>query len=127
MHTTERNWARLPASHPDHLAAGVAAISAVYPDSRNPFAHPELLADEGLEAWTVSEVWLMGHPTPDHYVDITDTFDRKVEALLAHESQTAHLPDLAGFLRQWAQGNAEAGGLGAERLAEAFKLVPTVF
>jgi LmbE family N-acetylglucosaminyl deacetylase len=31
MHTTERNWARLPASHPDHLAAGVAAISAVYP------------------------------------------------------------------------------------------------
>jgi LmbE family N-acetylglucosaminyl deacetylase len=125
--TTERNWARLPASHPDHLAAGVAAISAVYPDSRNPFAHPELLAEEGLEAWTVSEVWLMGHPTLDHYVDITDTFDSKIEALRAHESQTAHLPDLAGFVRQWARGNAEAGGLGPERLAEAFKVVPTVF
>ena len=46
-------------AHPDHLAAGEAAIAAVYPDARNPFAHPELLAAEGLEAWAVSEVWLM--------------------------------------------------------------------
>ena len=38
-----RNWARLPASHPDHLAAGEAAINAIYPDARNPFAHKELL------------------------------------------------------------------------------------
>ena len=31
------------ASHPDHLAAGEATVCAVYPDARNPFAHPELL------------------------------------------------------------------------------------
>ena len=34
----ERNWDRIGASHPDHLAAGEATIQAVYPDSRNPFA-----------------------------------------------------------------------------------------
>ena len=34
----ERNWSRIYASHPDHLAAGEAAICAVYPDARNPFA-----------------------------------------------------------------------------------------
>ena len=48
-------WRRLPASHPDHRAAGEAAVAAVYPDARNPFAHPELLAEEGLEAWSVRE------------------------------------------------------------------------
>ena len=39
----ERNLDRIFASHPDHLAAGEAAMCAVYPDSRNPFAFPELL------------------------------------------------------------------------------------
>ena len=34
----ERNWERIGASHPDHLAAGEAAVQAVYPDARNPFA-----------------------------------------------------------------------------------------
>ena len=56
----DRNWDFIYASHPDHLAAGEAAVDAVYPDSRNPFAHPELLDVEGLEPWTVSELWLMG-------------------------------------------------------------------
>ncbi|CAN0509017.1 unnamed protein product, partial [Phaeothamnion confervicola] len=39
-----RNLDRIYASHPDHLAAGEAALCAVYPDARNPFAFPELLA-----------------------------------------------------------------------------------
>ena len=55
----ERNWDFIFASHPDHLAAGEAAVCAVYPDARNPFAHPELLDDEGLEPWTVPELWIM--------------------------------------------------------------------
>ncbi len=46
----DRNYQRIYASHPDHLACGDATLAAVYPDSRNPFAHPELL-DEGYEAW----------------------------------------------------------------------------
>ncbi len=48
----ERNLEFIYASHPDHLAAGEAAVCAVYPDARNPFAHPELLDVERLEPWT---------------------------------------------------------------------------
>jgi LmbE family N-acetylglucosaminyl deacetylase len=85
----QRNWARIPASHPDHLAAGEAAMCADYPDARNPFAHPQLLA-EGLDAWTVREVWVSGDEAVDHYVDITDHWDQKIAALRCHASQTGH-------------------------------------
>jgi LmbE family N-acetylglucosaminyl deacetylase len=121
----ERNWDRIGAGHPDHLAAGEAAIRAVYPAARNPFAFPELLADEGLEPWTVGEVWVMAHPVTDVYVDVTDTFDRKLAALRAHVSQTAHNGDLETILRQWGGRTAERGGLADGRLAEAFKRVLT--
>ena len=121
----ERNWQRVYPSHPDHLATGEATVCAVYPDARNPFAHPELLADEGLEPWTVAEVWMMGGPQPNHYVDVTDTFDRKVAALRAHASQTSHMTDLDGMLRGWNAANATAGGLPEGRLAEAFHVIST--
>ena len=122
----ERNWERLGASHPDHMAAGEAAINAVYPDARNPFAHPHLAA-EGLEAWTVPEVWVMGGPKPNRYVDITDQFHRKIAALAAHESQTGHLEagSLEERLLQWSGANAATAGLPEGRLAEAFMVVET--
>jgi len=119
----ERVWARLGASHPDHRATGEATVDAVYPDARNPFAHPELLADEGLAAWTVRDLWLMGSPHAEHYVDVTDTFDRKLAALREHLSQTAHMDDLEGLLRGWLGANAEQAGLADDRLAEAFQRV----
>lgn len=118
----ERNYARVPASHPDHRAAGSATLDAVYPDARNPFAFPELAA-AGLEAWTVHDVWISGGPQPTRYVDVTDTFDRKIAALRAHESQTGHMEDLEGLVRTMLTRTATAGGLPDGRLAEAFHLV----
>src|SRR5205823_3189436 len=108
--TPERNYLRMPPSHPDHRAVGSAALDAVYPDARNPFAFPELLATEGLAPWTVREVWLSG-PSPNHAVDVTETFGRKVAALRAHESQTAHMEQLEDFLRGWLARNAAQLGL----------------
>ncbi len=119
----ERNWERLPASHPDHMAAAEATIQAVYPDARNPFAHPTLLHDEGLDAWTVHDLWIMGGPRPDHWIDITDTFEDKMAALRAHESQVGHREDLEDFMRQWATRIGTTAGLPAGRLAEAFMVV----
>jgi len=118
----ERNYARMPASHPDHRAAGSAALDAVYPDARNPFAFPEL-ADEGLEPWIVPEVWISGGPQLTHYVDVTDTSDRKIAALRAHESQTSHMDNLADMLRGWLSRSAAMGGLPEGRLAEAFQVL----
>lgn len=120
-------WRRIVASHPDHRAAGEAALAAVYPDARNPFAHPELLEDEGLEPWTVPEMWLMAAPVEriNHYVDVTDTFDAKVSALRAHRSQTGHMNGLEDMLRGWLSMVAERHHLAAGRLAEAFQVVDT--
>ncbi|MBE1533608.1 LmbE family N-acetylglucosaminyl deacetylase [Actinomadura algeriensis] len=126
MPSPERNYERIYPSHPDHRAVGAAALDAVYPDARNPYAFPELLT-EGLEAWTAREVWLSGGPTANHYVDITDRFDRKVSALRAHASQTGHSSedDLREMLRGWLSASAAAGGLPEGRLAEPFQVVNT--
>lgn len=122
----ERWWARIHASHPDHLACGEAAIRAIYPAARNPFAWPELISDEGLEPWTVDETWLMAHHDSPHAVDITDVFDRKVAALTAHASQTGHMGEqLRAMLAEWGHSNAAAAGLSGDRMAETFKVVPT--
>jgi len=119
----EWSWRRFHRNHPDHRAAGEAALSAVFPDARNPFAHPELLNEEGLEPWEVGEVWLMGGPSPNHFVDITDVFDRKIAALRAHESQTAHRDRLQEEMRERLAPNNQAAGLPADRLVEAFQVV----
>ncbi len=120
----ERNWARIYASHPDHLAAGEAAACAVYPDSRNPFAFPELL-DEGLEPHTVPEMWIMTTERADRAVDATDSFDRKLAALRSHRSQVGDGDHLDELLRTWMSGTALAAGLPDGRFAEAFLLVST--
>ncbi|MCP3936238.1 MAG: PIG-L family deacetylase [Actinomycetia bacterium] len=119
-----RNLNRIYGSHPDHLATGEATISAVYPDSRNPRAFPELL-EEGLEPHPVPEVWVTGLD-PDRFIDITDVFDRKVEALRAHKSQTEKMGDrLPELLREWGEGTAEQARFDRGRVAEAFKVVST--
>ena len=78
----EWNWQRFRSCHPDHLATGAVVLKAVYPDASNPFALIHLKQDEGLEPWTVQEVWLINSPQREinHYVDVTETFDRKVAA-----------------------------------------------
>jgi LmbE family N-acetylglucosaminyl deacetylase len=120
----ERNLKRMYASHPDHLAAGEATLCAVYPDARNPFAHPELIA-EGYDAWTVPEVLMMTSVAGDTYVDITSTIDRKVKALLCHVSQTTNPNAMDELIRGWASGNAANAGYPEGRYAESFQLIPT--
>ena len=121
----ERNYTRIGTSHPDHRAVGSAALDAVYPDSRNQFAFPELLAEEKLEPWTVREVWISASPQPTHYVDITDTFSRKAAALRSHASQIADFDQLAERLTFMSTRLAEQGGLPEGRLAEAFQVIQT--
>jgi LmbE family N-acetylglucosaminyl deacetylase len=124
IQSPERWYDRIQASHPDHLAAGEAAIRAIYPAAENRYAWPELIEEQKLEPWHVNEVWIMAHPEMTHVVDITDTFGRKVAALQAHASQTGHMGDqLAGFLSGWGSGVAEMFGLGQGRLGECFHIM----
>jgi LmbE family N-acetylglucosaminyl deacetylase len=125
IQSPERYWSRIGASHPDHLAAGEAAIQAVYPDARNPFAHPSLLGDEGLEPWTVREVWLMADPNPDHWVDVTDTLEVKLDAIRSHASQMQEGRDVGDFVREFLAAAAATAGFGEGRYAESFRVVST--
>ncbi|HEU5306874.1 MAG TPA: PIG-L deacetylase family protein [Acidimicrobiia bacterium] len=120
----ERNFERLYASHPDHLAAGEATMAAVYPDARNPFAHPELL-EEGWEPWAVDEMYVVAANPSDVFVDITDTFERKLDALRCHVSQMTDLDGLDARIRGWNAANAALGGLPEGRLAESYLRVDT--
>jgi LmbE family N-acetylglucosaminyl deacetylase len=121
----ERNYERIFASHPDHLAAGEAALGAVYPDSRNPFAHMELLEQEGLEPHTVPEVYIMAMVKGDTVVDITATIERKLAALQCHASQYSNWEELADRIRGWAKLNATQNGLPEGSSAETFLRVAT--
>jgi LmbE family N-acetylglucosaminyl deacetylase len=120
-----RNWDRIGASHPDHMAAAEATVQAIYPDARNQFAHPTLMLDEGLDEWVVTELWMFGSPTPNTFVDVTEHLPTKLAALRAHVSQTEHMDDLEGMIRGWMAAAAERGGLGEGRLAEMFHAVRT--
>jgi LmbE family N-acetylglucosaminyl deacetylase len=123
IQSPERNWNRLGASHPDHLAAGEAAIQAIYPDAGNRFAFEDLLLEEGLEPWEIKEAWVMMSEHYDHHVDITDTFEKKMAALRAHASQTSHVEEFEDRIRNWGISSGETAGLPAGRLAETFKIV----
>ncbi|MEJ2889542.1 PIG-L deacetylase family protein [Actinomycetospora aeridis] len=123
-------WERIGVSHPDHRATGEAALAAVYPDARNPFAHPTLLADEGLEAWTVPETWLAGCPPErvNRVVDVGPTLSAKFAALRAHRSQTAHRDDLETLISGLLARNREryaALATDGMQYVEAFQVVDT--
>ncbi|MGA2472829.1 MAG: PIG-L deacetylase family protein [Acidimicrobiales bacterium] len=120
----DRNWDFIFASHPDHLAAGEAAVCAVYPDARNPFAHPELLDDEGLEPWSVKELWIMG-PGGDGAgiaVETTATVEHKVAALMCHKSQMTDPDAIAQRVVAGARAQAEVAGLPDGASAELFRV-----
>ena len=102
--------------HPDHLASGEAALSAVFPSSRDRLTYPELL-EEGLEPHKVSEVWIMGHDDDDKFVDVTDYINVAVSALKSHSSQTTG-DDVGQQLIDWRSRTGEKVGF---TYAESFK------
>jgi LmbE family N-acetylglucosaminyl deacetylase len=124
-HHPDRNYEFIAPSHPDHRAVGGAALDAVYPDARNPYAFPELFTEEGLEAWIVREVWLTGGSTPNHFVDITSTVDRKLAALQSHVSQVAHVEGFADFVKSRFAAWGEEAGFPEGHYAEGFQVVST--
>jgi LmbE family N-acetylglucosaminyl deacetylase len=107
--------------HPDHLAAGEAALSAVFPTARDHMTFPDLLED-GFEPHKVAEAWIMGHPEPDHYVDITDSIDTAIHAIAAHVSQVdgRSAEDMRERMEEWRRRT----GVGKRmQFAEAFRKI----
>ena len=102
-------------NHPDHRAAGQAALDAVFPAAEMTLLYPDLAA-EGLTGHKVDYVFITFSERANYYVDITTTLDLKIEALRKHASQLGKW-DPSPMIRQWA---AESGKKVGFAYAEAF-------
>ena len=110
-------------NHNDHRVVGVATYDAVYPASRDPLYYPEQIDEDGLTWHRVGEVLLAGSDEPDYFVDISDYFDVKIQALLAHTSQVARDMEKdkwVEMMRSRSEEGAEHSGIA---YAEAFRRV----
>lgn len=104
--------------HPDHRAAGRAAMDALIP-SRMPFYHPEQL--QMAAVGKVSRAYLFSTASANIAVDVTQVYGRKVAASLAHVSQFPKgEEDLDWMRRLDAEAAEQAGASGRlyERFAE---------
>jgi LmbE family N-acetylglucosaminyl deacetylase len=105
-------------NHRDHRITGFAALDAVAPAAGNPHYFPEHLA-AGLEVHHVRAVYLTGTLEPNCAVDITDTLERKIDALFCHASQ---LTETGEWFREFLRTSAEQAGRSAGvRYAEEFR------
>jgi LmbE family N-acetylglucosaminyl deacetylase len=73
--------------HRDHRKAGIATTDAVYPYARDHLHFAEQITEHGLEPHKVRELWYWGMDEPNVIVDVTDSIDRQIAALVRHESQ----------------------------------------
>jgi LmbE family N-acetylglucosaminyl deacetylase len=105
-------------NHRDHRVTGWATLDAVAPAAGNPHYFPEH-REEGLDVHHVRAVFLSGTLEPNCWIDITETLERKIDALFCHASQLTHTGDwFREFLRQSAE---EAGRAAGVRHAEGFR------
>ncbi len=108
-------------NHPDHRAAALAAIDAVFPASGQPNLFEEL-EQEGLRAHKVRKVYAHVWDKADVFVNIEETIDIKVAALRAHKSQMKDW-DPEPRIKEW----AGLRGKGKEMAyAESFRVVTLV-
>ena len=80
-------------SHPDHRVVGRVALDAAWPSARDPLTYPK--AGPPHET---AEAWCFSGPQPTLEVDVGEVLSTKIEARLAHSSQTT---SPAALMRRW--------------------------
>ncbi|HUG94671.1 MAG TPA: PIG-L deacetylase family protein [Pleomorphomonadaceae bacterium] len=111
---------RMFRQHPDHRAVGFATLAAVFPSCRLASFFPAHQA-EGLEPHTVHMLLLAGGTENNLWVDIADSFERKIEALELHASQASAF--VGGVRSRMGLRAAQMGEQAGLELAEAFAYV----
>jgi LmbE family N-acetylglucosaminyl deacetylase len=105
-------------NHPDHRAAGTAAIDAIFPAAGQPNLFQELEI-EGVTAFKPRKVYSLNWRDGDTWVSIDDTIDQKITALRAHKSQMGDW-DPEPRIREWAAERARGKEMA---YAEIFRVV----
>lgn len=106
-------------NHPDHIAVGEVVYRAINPDASSGLMFPELWREEGLAPHLPKALLVSNFIEGTTYIDISDTLETKVQALLCHRSQLADPDSGSGFVRERAKAIGEKAGFPA---AEAFTL-----
>jgi len=111
--------------HRDHRIIGQVTLDAVFPYARDLLAYPDLI-EEGIMPHKVKKILFFGTEDVNLRIDITDTFQLKLEALRCHKSQIIQLgiPDLEKWLWQRCQKMAEGENF---EVAEAFHQVEVAY
>jgi LmbE family N-acetylglucosaminyl deacetylase len=103
-------------NHRDHRVVGWATLDAASPAAGSPLYFPE-----AGPAHQPAVAYLSATLEPMVYVDITETLENKVEALLSHRSQ---LSEAGEWFREAVRERAEEVGRAVgTRFAEAFRRV----
>lgn len=110
-------------NHPDHRAAGQATLDAVFPLARDHLSFPDLLTHDHLEPHKVSHVLLTHFNKQNCWVDISQTFDLKLTAMLKHASQVDNQQQMKDMLRTRAEHAGQQAGC---RYAEGFVRIDTL-
>ena len=106
--------------HRDHYIAGRVTLDAVFPYARDHLSFPEHL-EEGLDPHNVQEVFLWRPQDPDTFLDITETFETKIQALRCHSSQVRGLNEERR--ERMRSRHEEIGKKVGVQLAEQFKRI----
>lgn len=106
--------------HEDHYVCGRVTLNCVFPYARDRMAFPEH-NEEGLQPHKVREVYMWGSLDPDTYLDVTDTFEDKLDALSRHRSQVGQGWELREVRSRTRY--AEIGKRIGVTYAEAFKRI----
>jgi LmbE family N-acetylglucosaminyl deacetylase len=107
-------------NHPDHRAAGEAALYAVFPSAGTRPIFPELLA-EGYEPHNVHYLYLTVATKPNLVVDVSAVIDRKIESLRLHASQI-DAPVLE-MVKTWDAANGAEFGIAYAERFRVLKLI----
>ena len=113
-------------NHPDHRAAGEAAVYATFPSAETRPIFPELL-EEGYEPHKVKELYMTLTYNPSHYVDISGVMEQKIASLRAHESQLGAGEDFENGALKWIlEWNTQTGQRVGTEYAEMFRVMTLV-
>ena len=111
-------------NHPDHRNAGDATLDAVFPSARDYHAFPDLIEEGFMPHKTLQLlIGMGGDDQANLWIDISQSLDRKIEALRNHKSQIRDPEALFERMRDASRRTAEGQPMEYAEAYRYFKLM----